>query len=162
MGMPELSTALWRERELLEVLLFKLDEEQLLLAAGRSEWLARATREVEVVLEAISESEVVRAIEVDLVSASLGLPASSSLGELSKAAPAPWDELLTDHRRSFLELTSRIAALAGTNRDLISRGQRAVAEAIATIAGPTEPPLYGPTGNMGATSSRPRFLDEAI
>ena len=36
MGANELSMQLWRERELLEMLLFKLDEQQLLLAAGRT------------------------------------------------------------------------------------------------------------------------------
>jgi flagellar biosynthesis/type III secretory pathway chaperone len=162
MGMAELSNALWRERELLEILLFKLEEEQLLLAAGRSEWLARATREVEVVLEAIADSELVRAVEVDLVSASLGLTSGSSLGELSRTAPAPWDELLADHRRAFLELTARIAALSEANRDLISRGQRAVAEALSAVAGPVEPQIYGPSGTTVAKNSRRHFLDGAI
>ena len=50
MSLTEVSSILWRERELLELLLFKLEEEQLLLAAGRSRWLGHATREVEMVL----------------------------------------------------------------------------------------------------------------
>ena len=45
MGLQEVSTTLWQERNLLELLLFKLEEEQLLLAAGRTRWLARATRD---------------------------------------------------------------------------------------------------------------------
>jgi len=161
-GMAEFSTVLWRERELLEVLLFKLEEEQLLLAAGRSEWLARATREVEVVLEAIATTEVMRAIELDVVAAGLGLAANSSLEELSRAAPAPWGELLADHRRSFQELTGRILGLAEVNRELISGNRRAVTEALSTIAGPVQPPMYGPSGATVTTASRPRFLDEAI
>jgi hypothetical protein len=161
-GMAELSAVLWRERELLDVLLFKLEEEQLLLAAGRSEWLARATREVEVVLEAIASSELTRAVEVDVVAESLGLPPNSSLGQLSRAAPAPWDELLADHRRCFLELTGRISALAAANRDLITSSRRAVTEALSAIAGPAQPPMYGPSGTTVATITGPRFLDEAI
>lgn len=161
--MAEFSNVLWRERELLEVLLFKLEEEQLLLTAGRSEWLARATREVEVVLEAIANSEVMRAIEADVVAASLGLEPNSSLGELARVAPAPWGDLLADHRRSFLELTGRIAALAEVNRDLITSSRLAVAEAFSTLAGPADqPPLYGPSGSTLTPESRPRFLDEAI
>src|SRR5213080_171662 len=35
MGLAELSSILWRERDMLELLLFKLEEEQLVLAAGR-------------------------------------------------------------------------------------------------------------------------------
>ena len=50
MGANELSALLWRERELLELLTFKLEEEQLLLTAGRTRWIEHATREVEQVL----------------------------------------------------------------------------------------------------------------
>src|SRR4051794_3152225 len=73
MGLAEVSTILWRERELLELLLFKLEEEQLVLAGGRTRWLARATREVEVVLAEIRRTELARATEVDAVSIALGI-----------------------------------------------------------------------------------------
>jgi len=46
MAASELSAQLWKERELLELLLFKLEEEQLLLIAGKSRWISHATREV--------------------------------------------------------------------------------------------------------------------
>ena len=39
MSVNDLSAVLWRERELLELLTFKLEEEQLLLTAGRSRWV---------------------------------------------------------------------------------------------------------------------------
>src|SRR4051794_6621516 len=39
-NLTDLSSVLWRARELLELLLFKLEEEQLLLASNRSRWLA--------------------------------------------------------------------------------------------------------------------------
>jgi len=44
----EVSNILWRERNLLELLAFKLDAERLLARAGRTRWLARADHEVEV------------------------------------------------------------------------------------------------------------------
>ena len=62
MGLAEVSSTLWRQRELLELLLFKLEEEQVLLTSGRTRWLARATREVEVVLEEIRRAELLRAL----------------------------------------------------------------------------------------------------
>src|SRR5438067_13785285 len=89
MGLREVSAILWRERHLLELLLFKLDEEQLLLAAGRTRWLPRATREVEMVLEEIRQTELERAVEVSRVAADLALPAGSSLRQLAAAAPPP-------------------------------------------------------------------------
>ena len=90
MSMTDLSSVLWRSRELLELLLFKLEEEQLLLASGRSRWLTHATREVEVVLDQIRQTEVVRAAYAQAVAVELGLSPEAALGELADAAPAPW------------------------------------------------------------------------
>ncbi|HEX4777551.1 MAG TPA: flagellar protein FlgN, partial [Acidimicrobiia bacterium] len=50
MSLSDVSNILWRERQLLELLLFKLEEEQMILAGGRTRWLPHATREVETVL----------------------------------------------------------------------------------------------------------------
>ena len=40
MSLSEVSNILWRERRLLELLVFKLEEEQLMLASGRSHTLS--------------------------------------------------------------------------------------------------------------------------
>ena len=40
MGLSEVSNILWRQRQLLELLLFKLEEEQLVLKSGSTRWLA--------------------------------------------------------------------------------------------------------------------------
>jgi len=120
MGLAEVSDILWRERELLDVLLFKLEEEQLLLASGRVQWLAHATREVEIVLEQIRLTELRRSIEVESVVESLGLEANPSLSALADAAPPSWSHLLHAHRTAFLALTQQIAALAEANRDAVS------------------------------------------
>jgi len=45
MGAHELSALLWRERELLDVLQFTLEVEQLLLTTGNTRWLNRASTE---------------------------------------------------------------------------------------------------------------------
>jgi hypothetical protein len=50
MSLPDLAAVLWRQRDLLERLTYRLECEQLLLAAGRTRWLAVATSEVERVL----------------------------------------------------------------------------------------------------------------
>ena len=44
MSLSEISNILWRERRLLELLAFKLEEEHLVLASGRTRWLSHATR----------------------------------------------------------------------------------------------------------------------
>src|SRR3954451_20929347 len=128
MALADLASILWREREMLELLLFKLEEEQLVLAGGRTRWLAHATREVEVVLEEIRHTEVIRAIEVDEIAVALGLGPNPSLSALADASPVPWPELLHQHRKAFLTLPAEVSALAEPNRDLLAIGARAARE----------------------------------
>jgi hypothetical protein len=160
-SLTDLSSVLWRSRELLELLLFKLEEEQLLLAAGRSRWLAHATREVEVVLEQIRQTEVARAAYAQAVAVDLGLPADAGLGELADAAPTPWSDLLHQHRKAFLTLTSEISGMADANRELLTAGQRAARETLLTVAGNLE--TYGRQGQtVTGGVRRPSLVDEAI
>ncbi len=147
-------------RELLELLLFKLEEEQLLVASGRGRWLAHATREVELVLDQIRQVEVVRAAEAQAAAADLGVPGESSLADLATAAPAPWSELLRQHRQAFLTLTAEIGSLADTNRDLLTSGLRATRETLLAVAGTVE--TYGRHGETVAHIRAPRLVDEAI
>src|SRR5687767_1799822 len=132
-GLPELSAVLWKERHLLELLLFKLETEQLLLAAGRSRWLARASGEVEMVLGELKHTELERAVATTGAAGGLGLSGDASLRELADAAPAPWRNLLTEHRSAFLALTDEVSELVRTNRELLGRGQRAVHQILAGI-----------------------------
>ena len=111
MSLQALSSVLWRERQLLELLLFKLEEEQLLLTSGKTRWLGHATREVENVLEQIREVELGRSVESDAVARLHGLEPGRSLHELSEAVPAPWDDLLRTHRQAFLDITHQLDML---------------------------------------------------
>jgi len=160
-SLTDLSSVLWRSRELLELLLFKLEEEQLLLAAGRSRWLAHATREVEVVLEQIRNTEVARAAYAQAAALELGLAPNASLGELADAAPDPWSDLLHQHRKAFLQLTSEISGMAEANRDLLTAGLRAARETMLVFAGSVE--TYGRRGQtVTGGVRRPTLVDEAI
>lgn len=160
MGLAEVSNILWREREMLELLLFKLDEEQLVLTSNRTRWLARATKEVEMVLEEIRRTELARAIEVDNAGAALGLGSNPSLTRLADAAPEPWPDLLRDHRVAFLALTAEITELAAHNRDLLTSGQLAARDALLSFTG--EERTYSPKGTTVTSGPRPRLLDEAM
>ena len=160
MGLAEVSTVLWRERELLELLLFKLDEEQLVLTSGRTRWLARATKEVEMVLAEIRRTELARATEVQSTATALGLGTELSLNQLADAAPEPWAGLLREHRAAFLALTAEISQVAEANRDLLSSGQRAVHEALLSLG--DDERTYTPAGHAVASTSRPRLHDEAM
>ena len=148
MSLMDLSAVLWRTRELLELLLFKLEEEQLLLAASRSRWLPHAAREVELVLDQIRITEVIRAIHAQSAAQFLGLPADASLAQLADVAASPWSELLHDHRKAFMALTAEVTALAEANRGLLTTGLRAARETMVTVTGSVE--TYGRTGQLTA------------
>ena len=160
MTLTEVSNILWRERQLLELLLFKLEEEQLLLAAGRSRWLAHATREVETVLAEIRRVEATRAGEVEALAVSMGLAPTASLRELADAAPAPWDTVFNDHREAFLAATQEISALAQDNRELLSRGYHAARQVLASVD-EQRVETYTPAG-LSTSRSSARLVDEVI
>ncbi|NAZ74714.1 flagellar protein FlgN [Kineococcus sp. T13] len=163
MGLAEVSGILWKERELLELLLFKLEEEQLVLASGRTRWLAHATREVEFVMEQIRTTEVLRAAEVDAVAAELEIEPGPSLGALAAAAPEPWGELFRGHRDAFLTLTAEIQDLADANRDLLNSGARALRETLLGLDTPLDTYTAQGKNTVASTGgSRAHFVDEAL
>ncbi|WP_110208241.1 flagellar protein FlgN [Nocardioides daejeonensis] len=131
--MEKLSLILWRERELLESLLFKLESEQLILASGNTRWLGRAAEEVEALVEQIRETEVLRAIAADAAAEQAGLAAHSSLRSLAEACDDPWRTVFTDHYKAFQVLTHEVAGLAERNRNLITAGYRSAREAMLAL-----------------------------
>lgn len=160
MSLAGVSSTLWRERELLELLLFKLEEEQLVLASGRSRWLARSTKEVEMVLEEVRRAELLRAVQVDAAASELGLPPGPSLRELAEVADEPWKGLLLDHRQAFLTATAEITAMAESNRELLATGFRATREALLSLNDSNE--TYTASGAPVTTGRYSRLFNEAI
>jgi hypothetical protein len=91
----------------------------------------------------------------------LGLAAEASLGELADAAPAPVVGAAAPAPKAFLTLTSEISAMADTNRDLLTAGQRAARETMLAFAGTVE--TYGRQGQtVTGGVRRPSLVDEAI
>ena len=133
MSLPDLAAVLWRQREMLEELSFRLECEQLLLAAGRTRRLARATGEVETLLDQLQLLEIHRAAASDLACREVGLPPGARLEELAAAAEPPWSGVLLEHRNALLTLTGELSVLAETNRHLMSAGFRAVESALARL-----------------------------
>ena len=87
MDYQHLSTLLWREQELLDLLLFKAEEKQYLILTGKTRWLARIAHEIEVVLDQLRTLEVERAAATEAIAGRLGLGANPSLRQLADAAP---------------------------------------------------------------------------
>ena len=159
-ALSNISSALWHIRELLDLLTFKLETEQLLVAAGRSRWLGRATHEVELVLEELRHAELRRTIELGDVAEALGLGPDMSLGGLAEAAPAPWNDVLTDHRESLISSTTEISALAETNRELLDANYSALKEALGLLSPAPAPAMYTADGATSPQTTR-RLFDQS-
>jgi len=161
MALSDVSNILWRERQLLDLLVFKLEEEQLVLAAGRTRWLSHATREVENVLAEIKRVELERAMSVADAGRELGLSGSLTLKELSGLTPAPWDGIFAEHRRALLALAQEIDSITKSNRELLQRGHQAAREALAAM-GEINIDAYDAHGVLPDRSLALRIVDEAI
>lgn len=159
MSMEDLSSVLWRERELLETLLFKLEVEQLVLATGRTRWLPPAAREIEEILDAIREVELLRAVEADVVAASLGLQPNPSLREIAEACDEPWRSIWLDHRETFTTVAAEITAMAENNRELLTSGYQA---ARATLLSLSETPGTYTADGSTVTERRRTLVDRSI
>lgn len=145
----DVSNILWRERNLLELLAFKLDSERLLARAGRTQWLARADHEVEVVLGALKAAELERGIHVQALAGEFDLATEPTLQALAERVPAEWAGIFTDHRRALLELARDVDRSARRSRRQLEpvtvdataaeddeRGAVAVSRALADIVTP--------------------------
>ena len=115
-GLAALSETLWRERELLELLTFKLDVERVLVESGSARWADRAAAEVDQVLDEVRRTEVLRAVQVDDVAGALGLGAGTTLRVLAAAAGDAWAMVLEDHRRALTAATADVSAAASRSR----------------------------------------------
>jgi len=137
--LQDVSNILWRERNLLELLSFKLDSERLLARAGRTRWLARADHEVESVLGALKAVELERSIHMHALTDALGLRGDATLETLAECAPPEWAGIFADHRRALLELARDV--------DRSARRSRKQHEGTATVI-----ELTPPSSERGATA----------
>jgi FlgN protein len=159
--MEKLSQILWFERELLDNLLFRLEEEQMVLASGRTRWLVKAARDVENVLETLRETEILRAVAADEAAASVGLGHNPSLRSLADSVDEPWQSILRDHHEAFVSVTAEIAGLAEANRELITTGYRSARETLMTLG--ESPQSYAADGSAVAVAdSRRRIVDWSL
>ncbi|MCA0437205.1 MAG: flagellar protein FlgN [Austwickia sp.] len=130
LALSNLSTGLWRIQELLETLLYQLEVQSVLIETGRSRWLGRSTSDIETVIESLRETELLRAVDATPVCDLLGLPADTPLSEIAKAAPAPWDHVLEEHRVALSNATHELSQLSRTNGEMLEISYRAVQDTL--------------------------------
>lgn len=158
MGFAEVSTMLWRERDALQLLLFKLVEEQLIVSSGRTRWLTQANEEIEFALEQLRGTEVLRAAETDAIGEELGLALPPTLAELEAAAPQPWATLYGEHRSALLQLVAEIDQVTGENRRMLIAGARAIRETLLSVTETVQ--TYDAHGSASGSGRGPMLMDE--
>lgn len=133
--LDRLSQVLWRERELLETLVYRLEVERLLLDGGRIRYLVHVTREIEEVLEDLQATQVLRATAAADASERLGLSPSPPLSVLAESSGDPWRSILLDHRDTMVALARDIAETSKDATDLIAACYCSVRETLLAIDG---------------------------
>lgn len=157
----ELSALLWRERELLETLIFKLEVEQLLLTAGKTRWLKRASSEIERTTDELRMVGLGRTVEVENVAAEWGADEGANLREILDRAPdGPWSGIFETHLRALTDLTTQIRALRDANEQFLRAASRSAQETLNNVGGAAR--TYDASGKSGATKSGSRLLDKDI
>jgi len=161
MGAQELSARLWRERELLDLLVFKLEEEQLLLTSGKTRWLPFATREVEQVLEQLSRAGLERAVEISSLALDWGVPEDATLRDVIEGAPSTaWAETFSAHLQALTELTAQIAALRDSNLQFLRAASRSTQETLARLD--AEAGTYDARGAAAPSSPGARLYESDL
>lgn len=161
-ALGELADVLWHEHQLLDLLHFKLEEEQLVLVSGHAQWLDKATREVEVVLTEIRQLESRREAVVARVGEEVGLGPAPSLREIIEVVPTEWAQRLSAHRDAFCRTTQKVAEVTRTNRELLNRGAAAARQALVLLGDEPEPEVYAAPGRARAHCRSGRLIDGAL
>ena len=157
MAAHDLSMHLLRERELLETLLFKLDEQQMLLATGRNRWIRHASTEIERVLAAMPTVALSRDALVVAVADEWGAPEATTLRQLIAAAPSDgWREVLEGHLSAMTALAEEIEQMKQLNEQRLRTAIRVTQETIAGLGVPTGE--YGSSGDV-VRDADARLLD---
>jgi hypothetical protein len=156
----ELSRLLWRQRRLIETLLFKLEVERLLLATGKIRWLDAATVEVSTVLDHIRNEDLAReAMPMAHIRRHLGLGPEATLTDIVVAAPDPWGEIFRDHQQALLSHLGEVETAAASNRELLQRGLRSTQAFLASLNTVAPADGYSRTGASVASSFTPTIFD---
>lgn len=132
MSAQDLSTLLWCERDLLTMLTFKLEEEQMLLVAGKSQWIQFGTNEVRQVVDRLNPVVLAVSVESAKLAKEWGLPEDSGLRALASGAPdGPWGDMLRGHLEALAQQTATIAALRDANAQYLRAAARSTQETLA-------------------------------
>ncbi len=157
MGLNALVVCLFEESEALEHLAFKLEQEQLVLVAGKPRLLARNSAEFEQAVNALAVVSRRREQLVEAAAAELGMAPNSTLSALADAADDEDERRVLGERRAIMRSqVARITDLCGKNREILARNLAATTDALALLG---EGPSYTAMATTTVGAARARVLD---
>jgi hypothetical protein len=157
MGLNALVVCLFEESEALEHLAFKLEQEQLVLVAGKPRLLARNSAEFEQAVTALAAVSRRREQLVVAAAEELGLPSTSTLSALADAAADEDERRVLGERRQIMRVqVARISDLCAKNREILARNLAATTDALALLG---EGPSYTAMATTTVGAPRARVLD---
>jgi hypothetical protein len=162
--LAHLAQTLSAERELLELLLFKLIEARLVLTADEPRFVPQAMLEVESVVDRIRFSEIRRNDAVRGLAAAVGVaPEDLTLRYLAGSAPEPYRTMFEQHRDHFHQLAGEIEQVTLDNRRLASLALRNITDTLGAIIGQPALSVYTASGaSRDAVEYRPTRIDEVL
>lgn len=157
----DLSHQLWTIRELLDELVYKLEVQRLLLAAGSTRWLSNAASELQAVIDAIGEVDTVRAEAQHAVAERLQIDPESTLQELITHLDEGQAIAMRAHRVHLLSLQEEVAEASRSNQELARRGLARTQDLAASL-GTGSVDAYDPVGQARSLSLASQRLDRTV
>lgn len=159
--LPDLVAQLGRQRQLVEYLLFKLLEAQLLLSSDQAAFVPIAMAEIESVLRRIREEEERREELISSLAEDWGMPPHDlKLAYLTEHAPEPYRTAFSEHRRTFMSLVDQVEKVTRDNRRLATEGLARVQAALSGLV--EDASTYSPEGRVEKLVTRPVTHDKVI
>lgn len=143
----------------MELLLFKLQQEHLMLAAGQDRWLQHATAEVNLVMEQLHQVSGTRTAMASGLALECGLDADATLAQLAAAAPTEWTAMLADQRLQLRDLLTQVEQVGRTNREILASRLSVARDALAMIG---EAPAVGYGQSAYGTRPVAHVVSEAL
>ena len=162
-AVEDLSTLLWRQHELLDLLLFKAGEKQYIVVSDQMRWLPRISAEIEAILTEMRALETERiALVAEFAREHELLTDSPSLREMATIVGEPWSQVLMTHHENLLKAVTDLRTLSEVNKGLIEKGMEAINESLRLVTAPGAG-TYTATGQAaGDAPVRAVALDGAL
>lgn len=159
-----MADVLWLERNVLEALLFRLVEANLILVAEETRFVPQALAEVEEVVARLRGAEAQRRKVAQALAGDLGIaPTDLTLDYLAANLPEPARIVFEGHRDGFMRLAAEIEQVTVENRRLASRAMQNITHNIDTLlGGKPEPTTYTAHGTPATADSGPVRWDEVM